>query len=137
MSMFPPDWEVALSIDRLPEACPYSLAEIGDYLVRCHHHLLLDEGPTTFQVGGPHAQFEARDAAKQRQWFVVVGTGKSFANPSEKLKRWMWAKTNDEGLSPDEFLDEEYREQLEHDDEWQSADPQPCWNSAPIDRSTA
>jgi hypothetical protein len=31
------------------------------------------------------------------------------------MKRWMYAKTNDDGLSPDRFLDEEYREQLEAD----------------------
>ncbi len=125
MPFFPPDWEAAESIDRLPKACPYSREEIEDYLFRCHYHLLLKEQPTTFRVSGPHAQkkdldrrywvFEAHDAARQRQWFVLVGTGKSIFVPSEKLKRWMFAQTNDAGLSPEAFLDQEYREQLEYD----------------------
>jgi hypothetical protein len=125
MSMFPPDWEVALSIDRLPEACPYSFDEMRDYLFRSHYHLCLNEEPTSFQVDGPRAQrqdlerrywlFEARDVAEQRQWFVLIGTGKSLFDPSEKLRRWIWAETNDANLSSDEFLDKQYREQLEAD----------------------
>jgi hypothetical protein len=122
MTMFPVDWEEALSIDHLSEMCPYSPTEIGDYLHRCHYHLLLEEEPTTFDVSGPHAQkqnaerrywlFEARDRTRQRQWFVLVGTGKSYFDRSKRMKRWMYAKTNDDDLSPDQFLDEEYREQL-------------------------
>ena len=122
MVMFPPTWEAAPSIDQLSDACPYSPAEIEDYLLRNHCHLVLDEEPTTFVVNGPGAQrvdaerrywiFEAVDEGRQRQWLVVVGTGKSFSDPSEKMKRWMYAKTNDDNLSPDQFLDEEYREQL-------------------------
>jgi hypothetical protein len=41
-----------------------------------------------------------------------VGAGKSPFNPSKRMKRWMYGKTNDDDLSPDQFLDEEYREQL-------------------------
>ena len=94
-----------------------------DYLYRCHHHLMLDEEPTAFEIAAaPEADlanaerrywlFEAKDDAKKRQWFVVVGTGKSPFNPTEKMKRWMYAKTNDDDLSPEEFLNQEYREQL-------------------------
>jgi hypothetical protein len=59
--------------------------------------------------------FEARDRAKQRQWFVVVGIGKSPFDPVERMKRWMYAKTNDDDLSPDQFLNDEDREQLAAD----------------------
>lgn len=123
MTMFPPDWEAAPSMDHLPAACPYTLAEIEDYLRRCHHHLLTSEDAATFRVNGPLAHkedtrrrfwlFEAYDIVKQRQWFVLVGTGDSFFDPSVKLRRWMLAKTNDDCLSPDEYLAQEYREQNE------------------------
>lgn len=125
MTMFPPDWEMALSIDQLPEACPYTLPEIEDYLRRSHYHVMTSEEPATFQVDGPLAQkhdakrrfwvFGANDTAKRRQWYILVGTGDSFADPSEKMRRWMWAKTNDNGLSPNEFLLEEYQEQCQAD----------------------
>jgi hypothetical protein len=125
MTVFPPDWVRTPSLDHLSDISPYSLAELEDYLFRHHYHILLEEEPTTFHANGPHAQrhdserrywlFEARDRAKQRQWFIVVGTGKSPFDPSDRMKRWMYAKANDEGLSPDQFLDEEYHEQLEAD----------------------
>ncbi|MBR0697200.1 hypothetical protein [Bradyrhizobium lablabi] len=125
MAMFPIDWEKTPSIDRLSDVAPYSHIEIEDYLFRCHYHLMLGEEPTAFDIGGPHARrqdaqrrywlFEARDRTTQRQWFVVVGTGRSPFDPSESMKRWMYARTNDDGLSPDQFLDEEYREQLAAD----------------------
>lgn len=122
MAGFPIAWETTPSIDQISEICPYSFAEIEDYLFRNHYHWVLKEEPTTFEVSGPHAQkreaerrywlFEARDRSKQRQWFVVVGTGTSPFDPSDRMKRWMYAKTNDDDLSPDQFLEEEYREQL-------------------------
>jgi hypothetical protein len=122
MTGFPIAWETTPSVDQISEICPYSPTEIEDYLFGNHYHLALSEEPTTFDVSGPHAQrqdaerrywlFEARDRAKQRQWFVVVGTGKSPFDPSERIKRGMYAKTNDDDLLPDPFLDEEYREQL-------------------------
>lgn len=106
----------------LADKPPYSLIEIEDYLFRCHSHLMLKEEPTTFAISGPHAHrhdegrkywvFEGRDKAKQRQWFILVGTGKSPFRPSEIMKRWMFAKTNDGDLSPEQFLEEEYRDQL-------------------------
>jgi len=59
--------------------------------------------------------FGATDTIKQRQWYILVGTGGGFSDPKTKMKRWMWAKTNDTGLSPDEFLRDEYRELREAD----------------------
>jgi hypothetical protein len=125
VASFPIAWEETPSLDQLSDVCPYSLTEISDYLFNCQYHYALDEDPTTFGVSSPCAQrkysdrrywlFEARDHSTQRQWFVVVGTGKSPFDPSQRMKRWMFADTNDEGLSPDEFLDEAYREQLLHD----------------------
>jgi hypothetical protein len=119
---FPIAWEDAPSLDQLSDVCPYSLTEIGDYLFGNHYHLVLGEDPTAFSVSGPCAQrkysdrrywlFEARDNAKQRQWLVVVGTGKSPFDPRKRMKRWIYADTNDDDLSPDDFLDQEYREQL-------------------------
>jgi hypothetical protein len=112
-------------MDRLPEACPYSLAEIEDYLFNCHYRWMLKDEPTTFKVNGPCAQkidserrywlFEAFDGAQQRQWFVVIGTGKSPSDPSSKMRRWMYAQTNDDDLSPEQFLDKACHEQLEAD----------------------
>jgi hypothetical protein len=121
MAGFPVAWEATTSIDQLSDICPFSLTEIEDYLFGNHYHWVLREEPTTFDVSGPHAHkqdadrrywlFEARDRTKQQQWFVVVGTGKSPFDPSERMKRWMYAETNDDDLSPDQFLDQEYREQ--------------------------
>jgi hypothetical protein len=126
MAGFPVAWEETLSIDQLSDTSPYSLAEIEDYLFTNHYRWVLSETPTIFDVSGPHAQrqdadrrywlFEARDRTKRQQWFIVVGTGKSpGGDPSKRMKRWMYAQTNDDDLSPDEFLDEEYCEQLEAD----------------------
>ena len=112
-------------MDRLPEACPYSIVEIEEYLFGCHYHCMIKEEPVTFQVSGPCAQqsdpdrrywlFEAIDSGLQRQWFVVVGTGKGFSRTASKMRRWMYAQTNDDDLSPDQFLDQAYQEQLTED----------------------
>jgi hypothetical protein len=125
MAGFPLAWEETPSLDQLSGTSPYSPAEIEDYLFWNHYHWMIKEKPTTFDVSGPHAQrqdaerrywlFEARDSSKHRQWFVVVGTGKSPGDPSKKMKRWMYAQTNDDDLSPDQFLDEEYCDQLGRD----------------------
>jgi hypothetical protein len=123
---FPIAWEETASLDQLSDVCPYSLTEISDYLFGNHCHWALDEDPTTFDVSGPCAHrkysdrrywlFEARDNARHCQWFVIVGTGKSPFDPSKRMKRWMYAKTNDDDLlTPDEFLDEEYLEQVAAD----------------------
>jgi hypothetical protein len=86
---FPIAWEQTPSIDQLSDTSPYSLVEIEDYLFINHYHWVLSEKSTTFVVSGPHAQrqdadrrywlFEARDSAKHRQWFVVVGTGRALS----------------------------------------------------------
>ena len=125
MPGFPIDWEETPGPDQLSDVCPYSLIEVCDYLFGNHYDLVLHEDPTTFDVSGPCAQrkysdrrywlFEAHDNAKHSQWFVIIGTGKSPFDPSKKMKRWIYAHTNDDELSSDEFLDEEYREQLAAD----------------------
>jgi hypothetical protein len=125
MAGFPIAWGETHSLDSLSELSPYSLSEIEDYLFSNHYHWMHDEPPTIFCVSGPHAEkdvlerrywvFVARDRAQQRQWFVLVGTGKSPFDPTKRMKRWMYAESNDEGLSPEEFLDKGYREQLEAD----------------------
>jgi hypothetical protein len=117
--------DYAPSMDRLPEACPYSLSEIEDYLRNCHYHYVREEEPATFSAGGLCAEridlerrywlFEARDQAKQRQWFVVIGAGKTPYNPSSRMRRWIYGQTNDEDLSPQQFLDEVYEEHLAAD----------------------
>ncbi len=122
MGEFPIAWEETQSIDQLSDVCPYSIVEIEDYLFRNHYHWVIREEPTTFKISGPHSQrldaerrywvFEARNMTNRQQWYVVVGTGKSPFNPAERMKRWMYAKTNDEDLPPDGFLEQEYREQL-------------------------
>jgi len=157
MSGFPMAWEAPTSMDRLPETCPYSIAEMEEYLFVNHYHWARNEEPTTFNVSGPCAQkveterrywlFEATkdrsarrkqqeiwcplckkqhvleplhdygasdpaDETRQAQWFVVIGTGSGCLNPSSKMRRWMYAETNDDDLSPDQFLEKAYREQL-------------------------
>jgi hypothetical protein len=58
--------------------------------------------------------FEAINCELQRQWFVVVGAGgKSPHKPSKTMKRWMYAETNDDDLSPEAFVDKVRHEQLE------------------------
>ncbi len=125
MSGFPVTSDYAPSMDRLPDTCPYSLSEIEDYLRDCHYRYVPKGEPATFSANGPRAEridperrywlFEARDQAKQRQWFVVIGTGKTPYNPSSKMRRWMYGQTNDDGLSPNQFLDEVYEEHLAAD----------------------
>jgi hypothetical protein len=139
-------------MDRLPETCPYSIAEMEEYLFVNHYHWSRPEEPTTFVVSGPCAQkmkvqrrywlFEAtKDRLGRRehrdvwcslcqkrhvleplpacnplgedpQWFVVVGSGNGCFDPSSKMRRWMYAETNDDGLSPDQFLEKAYHDQL-------------------------
>jgi hypothetical protein len=112
-------------MDQPLDVVPYALLEIEDYLFRCHYHWVLTEEPTTFKVNGVVAEkhdlerrywlFDAYDKKDKRQWFVVVGTGKSPFDPSKKMKRWMYGCTNDDDISPHEFLEQAYLEQLVHD----------------------
>jgi hypothetical protein len=125
VSGFPIAFEESASFDHFSETSPYSVTEIQDYLFWNHYHWVLREEPTTFDVSGPCSRkedrdrrywlFEARNKANREHWFVVVGTGKSPFDPAERVRRWMYATTNDNNLSPDEFLDEEYRQQIAHD----------------------
>jgi hypothetical protein len=122
MAGFPIAWEDTPSIDQISDLCPYSTIEMENYLFGNHYQWVLNEEPTTFSVSGPRAQrleaerrywlFEAFDKANKQQWFIVVGAGKSPFDPSKKLKRWMYAETNDGNLLPDRFLDEASREQI-------------------------
>jgi hypothetical protein len=109
----------------LSDTPPYAVSEIEEYLFGCHYRWVREEEPTTFVVNGPNAGkdyggrrywvFEARDRAKQRQWYVLVGTGTSPFDTSKQMKRWMYARTNDDDLAPEEFLEREYREQVAAD----------------------
>ena len=122
---FPTNWEETPSLDRLSDTAPYAISEIEEYLFGCHYHLVREEEPTTYVVNCPHAfkdyggmrywVFEARDRAKQRQWYVLVGTGTSPFDTSKQMKRWMYAQTNDDDLAPEEFLEEEYSKQVAAD----------------------
>jgi hypothetical protein len=114
-------------VDSLPETCPYSFAEVEEYFFGCLHDLLFVSEPRKFfRVSGPcprarkiHADrrywmFEAIDCERQRQWFVVVGAGGKFPyKPYQRMKRWIYAETNDDDLSPEAFLEKAHHEQLE------------------------
>src|ERR1051325_7116675 len=111
MTGFPIAWEETSSLDRLSDTPPYAVSEIEEYLFGRHYHVMLEEEPTTFFVNGPHAAknydgrrywvFEARDRIKLRQWYVLVGTGASPFDASKQMKRWMYARTNDDDLAPE------------------------------------
>jgi hypothetical protein len=123
MSTLPLMQETEPGMDRLPETCPYSVAEIEEYLFDwLHEELLLVQRPV--KLSGLRAQkcdasrrywmFEAIAVELQRQWFVIVGSGgESHFAPHHRMKRWVYAETNDEGLSPEAFLDRIYHEQPE------------------------
>jgi hypothetical protein len=69
------------------------------------------EPPHDYQTDNPSLASRA-DANRKLQLFVIVGTGKGCFDTSSKMRRWMYAETNDGGLSPDQFLERAYREQL-------------------------
>jgi hypothetical protein len=115
--------ETESGIVRLPETCPYSVAEIEEYLFDwLHEDLMLVQEPV--RLSGLRAQksdadrrywmFEATTAELQQQLFVIVGSGgKSRFPPHHRMKRWVYAETNEDGLSPEAFLDRIYHEQPE------------------------
>jgi hypothetical protein len=122
MSTLPLMQETEPGMDRLPETCPYSVAEIEEYLFDWLHELLLVQGPVKlsaacaqkFDVDRRYWMFEAIAVELQRQWFVIVGSGgKSHFAPHHRMKRWVYAETNVDGLSPEAFLDRIYDEQPE------------------------
>jgi hypothetical protein len=116
MAGFPLAWEVAPSMDRLPEESPYSLAEIEEYLFNCHYRWVVREEPITFKASGPCVQkddserrywlFKAVDLRGEQEWLVVIGSGKGFSGSDKAMRRWMYAETNDDDLSPEQFLDQ-------------------------------
>jgi hypothetical protein len=122
---YPIAWEETPSLDQVSDKCPYTLGEMEEYLRISHFRWSLEEKPTTFQVSGPLTRhgdaerrywlFGAHDRLLHRQWFVVVGTGKSPFDPSKRMKRWMYAQTNDSDLSPEAFLLEQHDQQLRAD----------------------
>jgi hypothetical protein len=123
MSTLPLMQEPVPGMDRLPDACPYSVAEIEEYLFDwLHEELLLVQGAV--KLSSLRAQkcdadrrywmFEATSVELQQPWFVIVGSGgKSHFAPHHRMKRWVYAETNDEGLSPEAFLEKIYHEQPE------------------------
>jgi len=82
------------------------------------YHLMLKEEAATFDISGPHAQrhdaerkywlFEARDSAKQRQWFVLVDRERAHLNHLQKMKRWMVREDKRNNLSFGNFLEDEH-----------------------------
>ena len=125
MTAYPALWEETSSIDHLSESCPYESDEIEDYLVSNHYRWSLKEAPTTFVVTDTYIQkrdterrywlFQARDMTTAQEWLIVIGSGKSPFDPLKRIKRWLYAKTNDDNLPLERFLEQEYREQLAAD----------------------
>jgi hypothetical protein len=125
MSTLPVMWNSG--VDQLPVTCPYSFAEVEEYFFgRLHDLLFVKEPRKFFRVSGPcpcaqkfdadrrYWMFEAIDCELPRQWFVVVGAGGKSPHKSYKtMKRWMYAETNDDGLSPAAFVYRVHHEQLE------------------------
>jgi hypothetical protein len=95
---------------------PYDATEVQNYLVGCH---------AQFFPLGPRLAFRSVDLVLSKSctnrrfwlwqlvdedgasWFAVVGSG---ACPFAKLgavDRWIYAQTNDDDLTPEEFLDRE------------------------------
>ncbi|TPI37663.1 hypothetical protein FJW07_18005 [Mesorhizobium sp. B3-1-9] len=120
MGGFPIHWEEEVeSLDR-SAVCPYSVEEIERYLESCHYHWMLDEKPMHYKVhgvvaegmdGGRHFWLHRASDEVGREWYVVVGSGKSPFKPSMKMRGWMYGKENDLGLTPDHFLKEEMGDQ--------------------------
>jgi hypothetical protein len=122
-------WNGDAGTTELPETCPYSFAEIEEHIFGCLHEFLLVEEPReSFSVSGPspcaeglfgdrrYWLFEAMDCERQLQWFVIVGAGgKSLYNPPMRMKRWVYAESNDDGLSPEAFLARTHHEILENE----------------------
>ncbi|MES0132163.1 MULTISPECIES: hypothetical protein [unclassified Mesorhizobium] len=121
MAGFPLHWEEEVqSLDLLPDHCPYSIEEIEQYLWRCHYHWMLDEKSMHYKVRGVVAEqiengrrfwlYQASDEIG-REWYVVVGTGKSPLKSTMKMRGWMYGKENVLGHPPDRFLRDEIDEQ--------------------------
>ncbi|TPI45222.1 hypothetical protein FJW05_19295 [Mesorhizobium sp. B2-9-1] len=120
MSSFPVHWEEEVQSLDQPAACPYSIDEIEQYLCWCHDHSKLDEKPMHYKVHGAVAEqtederhfwlYRASDEVG-REWYVVVGSGKSPFKPSMKMRGWMYGKENVLGLMPHHYLRDEIGDQ--------------------------
>jgi hypothetical protein len=97
-------------------ACPYFANEIEQYMQRCHR-----------QFDPYNDEFSVREIRLVRtkllttrrfwlwevidreglQWFAVVGSGEGPFGDRRTTNRWLYAQTNDDGESAEEFLDRE------------------------------
>jgi hypothetical protein len=121
LSSFPLHWEEEVqSLDQLPDRCPYPVEEIEQYLWWCHYHWMLDEKPMRYKVQGVAVERTENDRRfwpyqvsdeTEREWYVVVGAGKSPLEPAMKMRGWMYGKENVLGHTPDRFLRDEIDEQ--------------------------
>lgn len=97
-----------------PSGCCVSVAVIERYLATCHQAYLRDEPDLVFS---PLTEVEHWDAGDRRfwlwrcddsldrEWFIMAGDGASpFAGEGALQRRWIFAETNEQGLSPLEFL---------------------------------
>ncbi|AZO72739.1 MAG: hypothetical protein E5V92_03580 [Mesorhizobium sp.] len=120
MSSFPVHWEEEVQSLDQSVVCPYSIDEIEQYLWWCHNHWMLDEKPMHYEVRGAVAEqtedgrhfwlYQASDEVG-REWYVVVGSGKSPFKPSMKMRGWMYGKENVLGLAPEHYLNVEIGDQ--------------------------
>ncbi|MER8764122.1 MULTISPECIES: hypothetical protein [unclassified Mesorhizobium] len=124
MSGFPIHWEEEVqTIDQLV-GCPYSAEEIEQYLWECHYHWKLDEKPMHYKVQGAVAEatederhfwlYQASDEIR-REWYIIVGTGKSPFKSTMKMRGWMYAEENVLGLTPDRYLRDQIALQIAND----------------------
>jgi hypothetical protein len=64
-----------------------------------------------YQAGNPGLAARV-EVGQQQRWCVVVGAGNGCFDPSIKMRRWIYAETNDDNLSADQFLEKASHEQL-------------------------
>ncbi|MFI0845826.1 hypothetical protein [Mesorhizobium sp. IMUNJ 23232] len=125
MGGFPIHWEQEVpSLDWIIGECPFSDAEIEEYLKSCHYHWHLSAPPMSYKVGEIVAErtedsrhFWLRTASSEagEKWYVVIGTGKSPFNEAMKMRRWMYAEENTLEFAPDAFLEHAIGDQRKAD----------------------
>ena len=108
-------WDV---FDPSTAGAPYTAEEIKAYLMACRSQYSPQEEPFAFQSIDfvatrflPTRRFwlwKVELNERSAQWFVVAGSGTSpFVRNQQNVDRWLYAETNDDGLSADKFLDRE------------------------------
>ncbi|MGO9132940.1 MAG: hypothetical protein ACLP8A_02670 [Methylovirgula sp.] len=122
---YPPAWEEDLAETGAPcEMCPYSVAEMEEYLRQNHFHWSQGEPVMSFHFVGMVGELASGDRRYWaceltddlgQKWFVVVGSGRSPSQPDRFTQRWMLAFEEDDCASPQQLLDNVNRDQLEHD----------------------